>query len=153
MTIEQYRALIQQGMEDETTPALVAEWAGSNKGRALRKDNIPDGYVIKKCFGMTHLETLDYLRTGGRTGYSFLLDYSETHVQVPGVEKLRELNTCYYVGREERNKERRALLDDPKRLQHEADVIKQYQDATAAFQETFAYHHVMYRVVDKALER
>jgi len=129
MKAEQYKRLIEAEIEDEETPATVSQWALDNAGKQLRSNNVPDGFKIRRQYGMTHLEP-----DGG--GYGYLIAHSESGVDVPDVETLRELSPAYYGGLEKRNAYRRALLADPERLQREAKAISQVQRTVKAYRES-----------------
>lgn len=143
-------------IEDENTPAMMLSWTAAREGKPIRSNNIPAGFQLRREFGMTHVETPDYRATGGRKGVSYQLAYTDTGAvwpapstgeELPGKTRgLRELNPCYYRGREERNGLRRALLSDSLELEKVSAAVtavrravESYRKAVMALEEVTAY--------------
>ena len=145
MNTAEFKAWIEAQIEDEATPARVADWCRRNAGKPVRSNNVPIGFSVVKAYGMTSLASPDYGTTGGRSGHSFLLSYKTTSATVPeytngGIDYpkdgdaprgLRELNG--FVGREERNAQRRALLADTTLLIALLKAVNKTKSAVAAY--------------------
>jgi len=120
----------------------VLAWCEKNQGKVLRSNGIPEGFVIRREYGMTHLEPSNRQRSGA----GFLLCHSDKGVLVPTPDELRARNACYYAARDERNAYRAAFLADLERVSfmqgavdRVAFAVAEYRRAVAALQVVAGY--------------
>jgi len=132
MNVQELEKMIRDNIEDEETPARVLAWARENDGKGLRRNNIPEGFFIRKQYGMTNLQQPCYMNTGGREGGSYLLAHSETGVTI-SVEYLLDHNPAYFAARQKRNAQRAEMLADPETLARVARLVTEAADTRAAF--------------------
>jgi len=81
-------------------------------------DKMPGGKAVwrlRKEYGMTHLETLTYTRSGGSEGMSLLLDWKVTSFPVD-VKAIEERNAAYFSARRQRNHSRMEAMNTKSRL-------------------------------------
>lgn len=124
---------LENRMEDMTIPNLMLEWCEANQGKKLRKNNLPDCDAnIRKAFGQTHLENMEYWRTSGSKGWSFLIAYDEKNVVIPSPEWFREKNPAYFRGAEDRNSKRREILGDIPRIRKISEALRKCKEAQDA---------------------
>ena len=136
MNTQEVTDLITSKIEDEATPALILEWCERNQGKRLRQNNVPTGFEVSRRYGMTQLINTDYW-TKDAVQLSYLICHSETGATVPTIEVMREKNTCYYKGLEERNAFRRELLASPKRLAQLQATIDRCKNAVSEYRASF----------------
>lgn len=111
-------------------------------------DKMPGGrerWRLRREYGMTHLETLTYLRSGGDAGTSLLFNWTEASVPLEWAQ-LEERNAAYFKGRRERNHARmeamntRETLDDIAEAMNDAEqAIEQLQLAQERIEELTDY--------------
>lgn len=96
ITATEVRTLVKEAhaRTEKTLELLDAftTWADANAGKLLTERNKPEGWRIRKEYGMTHLEHDDYWRA--RFGHGpdtapgaelyLLIAHAETHVVIPG---------------------------------------------------------------------
>ena len=104
--------LVRGQIEDEDGPAAVLAWAKEYQGKPLRANQVPEGFRVRRQYGMTHLENREQWanQEWHPLALSILIEWREKHVTVPTPDELADRNTCYYEARQERNLARRAFL-------------------------------------------
>lgn len=135
------RDIVDQAYKDEAEELLLCaqllRWCEAWQGKRLTVRNCPEGYRIRKQYGMTHLEHEAYGGARYQQGNQHepgatiapLLAHSETNVVIPTPDELsRELGV---ERRERRQAARDAILCD-ERLITVANAVNAVTDALAA---------------------
>lgn len=113
---------------------------------------------LRRQYGMTHLETVDYGRSSGHTGYSLLVSHTESSTPL-NLRDIEERNPTYFSGRRERNHARMEAMNTRDTLDTAADTLNSLRDAyerlTAAYAawETLAGYGTPLNADKYALER
>jgi len=129
-------------VEDQTLALChaLAEWALANDGKQLTKRNTPDGWHVRREYGMCHLEHEDYWRArhqnasreeaDERPGASLaiLVAHQETSVFIDAERVIGGLGIESRAARQDR---RRALLADAKQLRLVASTLLRASEALA----------------------
>jgi len=103
--------MVGERSESDAVPTAVRKVLERDEGKLLTKrilDKLPGGesqWRIRHMAGMTHLESIDHVRTNGAVGYSFLLAYAEKGVKVD-VAFLLDRNKSYFGAANARNEQR-----------------------------------------------
>jgi len=139
------KRIVKSGLEqeelDHSAAVQIAEWADAHEGKLLTERNKPEGWMIRRQYGMTELETDAYARSrwtnseqpGPRA--TVLLAHQETNVRIPSSAYLAECSPAFFTAAVERNDARRALLEDPARLRAIARALNRTRDALALIAE------------------
>jgi len=135
------RSILEQAYKDEAEELLICatllRWCEAWQGRRITTRNCPEGYRIRKEYGMTHLEHEAYGRARYQQGSQHepgatiapLFAHSETNVVVLTPDELsRELGVEY---RERRQAARDAILRDERPITV-ANAVNAITDALAA---------------------
>lgn len=135
------RGILEQAYKDEAEELLICatllRWCETWQGRRLTTRNCPEGYRIRKQYGMTHLEHEAYGRARYQQGNQHdpgatiapLFAHSETNVVVLTPDELsRELGVEY---RERKQAWRDATLRDVHGTIHVANVLNALNEALA----------------------
>ena len=149
ITINKIRHIIQDSMEDASTPQAVLNVLQMHDGKPLTKRIVEplnkatglDDIRICRHYGMTSIEWGGYSRHQGRKGGSMLVAHSEKNVVID-CEKIKELNPCYFYASSERNEKRESLLNDGKignALSRFAVVANEFNEVKARLEEMFEY--------------
>jgi hypothetical protein len=138
-TIQSVRAFVQSQRESDEPDEVLAVLK-ANDGKQLTKrilDKLPGGaprWRLSRNAGMTHLETWDYVRSGGKTGMHFLMAYAEESVVIDAAW-VEEHNPAYFKGRRERNASRDEVLQNnglgQLTVQRMVNTLNAYEDAKA----------------------
>jgi hypothetical protein len=130
------RATIENGVEDIAAAEAVAAWADAHAGKLLTVRNAPEGWTIRKEYGMCQLETAAYAdarwdRKPPTPGprISLLLAHQETGVEIPTAAVLREKNTAYFSAAVDRNESRRAVLESGAEIKRLARAVPRFMAA------------------------
>lgn len=135
-TIHTVAALIKSRWEsDEPDQVLHALRAFDGKNITTRMiDKLPGGkerWYLRREYGMTHICTRDYGRSGGEIGYSFMVAHTEASVPFSSVD-FESRNACYFSARRERNHKRMEAVNDRDMLQEMADTLNDLDSAQRA---------------------
>lgn len=133
-TADNVRDIIEDNIEDSTTPDAVLAAIVKNEGKKLTKRflrDLPGGderwYISTN--GLQKIEELHYLRTGGHSGYSFCIGAWNSKVESINAEDFLDRNPSYYAGRIKRNNQRNAILGSDDAL---AKIVASLNDTVAA---------------------
>lgn len=126
--------MVSENAEPSSVPASVLAVLKREDGKLLTKRllaKLPGGesnWRIRHVAGMTYLDSMDSVRSGGSSGYSFFLAYAEKNVTID-VPFVLDRNAAYFGARETRNA-RRAQVD-PGAARTMADALNAVADARA----------------------
>jgi hypothetical protein len=133
VTMHDVNALIQyESNEPDAILAALRPYAGKPITKRLL-DKLPGGsdrWRLRREYGMTHLATMDYIRTQGNAGMSFLMAYSESAVPLD-LDFFVKRNECYFSAREERNHARMEAKNTRETLESAAAVLARVRAAIA----------------------
>lgn len=131
--------LIQEQVESDL-PDKILEALRPFDGKPVTKrllDKLPGGraeWRLRRDYGMTHIETIDYWRSRGNKGFSFLLGYSEDAFPL-NLLFMEERNPAYFDGRRARNHSRMEVVNNKKLLDEMATAMNCVVEAKAALKD------------------
>jgi hypothetical protein len=136
-TKESVSKLLASRWEDQDTPDKVLTALHCYEGKNITTrilDKLPGGkdkWRLRRQYGMTHLVTLDYLRSEGNQGISLLLAHTETSFPFDAADMVKR-NPAYFDAAKDRNRRRMEARNDAAALDKMAFALNQVEDALAA---------------------
>lgn len=136
---------IEAGREDPEGNRRVLGALRGHNGKKLDKRMIPAlceaagcNVIIRRQYGMIHIESERYYREGHATGvrFTWLLAHSETLPEID-VADIVERNPAFFLAAEKRNAEREAAIADADMLDSMAETIDAYNKSRAELVEMF----------------
>ncbi len=133
------RKFIENRMEDVETPKKVRDYLLEHEGKPITKRHsaaisalIGHTVTIRKQFGMTHLDWMQPAADGSNDHFSMIIAYAERNVVIPGREWFDQYCAREISAAENRNEQRRNILNDPRRLLRLARDIRRFREACKA---------------------
>lgn len=136
--------LLQNEWESDL-PDKVIEALRPHNGKLVGKNlikylpEVPDGWRIRRDYGMTHLESWEYTRSQGSSpkkhSLSLLLAHSESNVYID-VDDIEKRNPAYFSARRERNHARMEAMNTKETLDGVAQAMSDAAYALEYFQRT-----------------
>jgi hypothetical protein len=135
-TMHTVSELIQDRWESEEPDRVIQALTPLNGKPCTKRilDKLPGGserWRLRREYGMTHLVTLDYLRSGGNTGISLLLAHTEAADFPIDTRDIEQRNPAYFDARRKRNHARMEARNTRETLQGVADAMNRVQRAKA----------------------
>jgi uncharacterized protein (UPF0147 family) len=128
MTKQEIIKVLQENMEDTIVPEQLRQWAEQNQGKMLTVRNAPEGFRIVKQYGMTMLKHGDD---------DYYIAHHIVNVAIPCPDKFMDLNASHYIGAQERNAKRLALINDDSKLDELSKTITNLVDSISKADDMF----------------
>ena len=148
LTTPKLRRIVEKALtEDEKLLACLdslSVWAADNAGKMLTKRNTPEGWIVRREYGMTHLETEAYYYGRFRTPEpkgpraSLLVAHQEANVYLPAAGDWGDL-TMWRTRAAEAIERREALLADPAQLRAIVRALNAARAALAGIAEVLPW--------------